>query len=245
MLIGGVEKLSLLDYPDRLSAIIFTQGCNFRCHFCYNPMLVVPSVAPIAVGAKEGLSKDRFISEDDLLAFLRERTSKLEAVVVTGGEPTIQPDLPEFIAKIKALGYLVKLDTNGTNPNMLNYLIKKKLLNYIAMDFKAPLSKYQEVVGVGVDLNNIQKSVKIIKESRLPYEFRTTVAPAFLNPPDIAEMAQELIGAKRWYLQKFASDKSLVDPKLENTKTYTDQDLEAMAVAARAIMKNCNYRTYA
>lgn len=239
MLIGGVEKLSLLDYPDRISAIVFTQGCNFRCHFCYNPMLVLPN----AGGADHKL-KDRLISEDDLLAFLQSRIGKLDAVVITGGEPTINPDLPEFITKIKALGYLIKLDTNGTNPEMLNFLINKKLLNYIAMDFKAPLNKYAEVANVRVDLNNIQKSVKIIQESRLPYEFRTTVAPQFLQPADIEVMAKELMGAKKWWLQKFESNKSLVDTNLENSANYTDQDLEAMAELARAIMNHCYYRTY-
>jgi pyruvate formate lyase activating enzyme len=240
MLIGGVEKLSLLDYPDRLSAIVFTQGCNFRCHFCYNPMLVLPNV-----GGAENKLKDRLISEDDLLAFLQKRIGKLDAVVITGGEPTINSDLPEFITKIKNLGYLIKLDTNGTNPDMLNYLINKKLLNYIAMDIKAPLAKYEEVVNVRVDLNKIQESVKIIKGVKLPYEFRTTVAPNFLKLIDVGIMAKELVGAKKWYLQKFESNKSLVDSKLENTITYTDQELESMAQLGRAIMKNCYYRTYA
>ncbi len=240
MLIGGVEKLSLLDYPDRLSAIVFTQGCNFRCHFCYNPMLVLPTRG----GADDKL-KDRLIAEDDLLAFLAERAGKLEAVVISGGEPTIQPDLPEFITKIKALGYLVKLDTNGTNPDMLNYLLKKKLLNYIAMDIKAPFDKYEQTVNARLDLSKIQKSVKIIKEARLPYEFRTTVGPQFLKPEDILEMAKDLLGVKKWWLQKFESQKKLVDANLENSASYTDQELEAMAEAARAIMTYCYYRTYA
>lgn len=239
MLIGGVEKLSLLDYPDRISAIVFTEGCNFRCHFCYNPMLVLPNA-----GGAENKLKDRLISEDDLLAFLTSRVGKLDGVVITGGEPTINPDLPEFITKIKNLGYLIKLDTNGTNPDMLNYLINKKLLNYIAMDIKAPLAKYEEVVNVRVDLNKIRESVKIIKGAKLSYEFRTTVVPNFLKLIDIGTMAKELVGAKKWYLQKFESNKSLIDSKLENSISYTDQELEAMAELGRAIMSYCYYRAY-
>lgn len=244
MLIGGVEKLSLLDYPDRLSAIIFTQGCNWRCHFCYNPMLVLPSVVHDEVGTKGGLPKDRLINEDDLLAFLAKRVGKLEAVVISGGEPTVNPDLPEFIAKIKSLGYLVKLDTNGTNPEMLNYLLNKKLVNYLAMDFKAPWSKYQEVVNARVDLNKIQKSVKIIKESRLPYEFRTTVVPHFLQPADIEDMARELAKVKKWYLQKFESQKDLVDPKFQGAKSYTDEEMKQLADSAAIISGCCIYRAY-
>jgi pyruvate formate lyase activating enzyme len=239
MLIGGVEKLSLLDYPDRLSAIIFTQGCNFRCHFCYNPMLVLPNA-----GGADNKLKDRLVNEDDLLAFLRERFGKLEAVVITGGEPTIHADLPEFIAKIKSLGYLVKLDTNGTNPAMLQQLLDKKLLDYLAMDVKAPWDKYERVVGVKPDLSKIKKSVKIIMNSGLPYEFRTTVAPDLLSPEDIAALAGELKGAKQWFLQKFESHKDLVDPKFQGAASYTNKDLKAMAEQAAAISGCCIYRAY-
>jgi pyruvate formate lyase activating enzyme len=211
MIIGGLEKLTLLDYPDHLAAIIFTQGCNFRCHFCYNPMLVWPSISGSDEKNKKkekGLSP---LSTEDLFLFLSERFGRLEGVVITGGEPTLQPDLPEFIKKIKEIGYLVKLDTNGTNPKMLESLLADKLIDYIAMDLKAPYDKYEETVNVTVDYKNLQKSVKIIMSSGLPYEFRTTVVPGLLNIDDFAVMGQSIKGAKKWYLQFFKSDTELVD----------------------------------
>ena len=146
MNIGGLQKFSLLDYPEHLSAIIFTQGCNFRCQYCYNPMLVWPirkgRLKDISLSVLDGdqqKGRPQIISEGDLFAFLKTRAGKLDAVVITGGEPTIQPDLSKFIAKIKKLGYLVKVDTNGTNPDMLKKLIKEGLVDYLAMDIKAPL----------------------------------------------------------------------------------------------------------
>ena len=142
MIIGGLEKLTLLDYPDHLAAIIFTSGCNFRCRYCYNPMLVLPD--------KKGGDKNKkdlnSIGNEDLFLFLKERFGKLEGVVITGGEPTLHHDLPDFIKKIKDLGYLVKLDTNGTNPEMLATLIKNKLVDYISMDIKADFNNYEKIV---------------------------------------------------------------------------------------------------
>ncbi|MFA5317984.1 MAG: anaerobic ribonucleoside-triphosphate reductase activating protein [Patescibacteria group bacterium] len=217
MKIGGLQKLSLLDYPEHIAAIIFTQGCNFRCHFCYNPKLVVPQ-------------KDySLISEDSLFEFLRKRKGKIDSVVITGGEPTIHLDLPEFIRKIRELGYLTKLDTNGTNPKMLEFLIQKKLIDYIAMDIKAPLNKYQEVVGVKNVLANITKSIIIIKESRLPHEFRSTIIPCFHKEKDIVEMGKMIWGADKWYLQKFKPMDSLVNEKFSQEKAYTDKEMGALS----------------
>ena len=239
MIIGGLQKLSLIDYPEHLSAIVFTRGCNFRCHYCYNPMLVLPQ------GGRKNKQEDLpSISEADLLAFLSKRQNKLEAVVVTGGEPTMHADLPELIAKIKALGFLVKLDTNGTNPAMLGDLIASKMLDYIAMDYKAPLDRYQDIINIKTNLDNLKKSVKIIIDSGLPYEFRTTVAPSLLNAEDIKIMAQELVGAKLWYLQKLESDKKMVDEAFEQTRAYMDKEMESLAQAGREFILNCIYRQY-
>lgn len=235
MLIGGLEKLSLIDYPDHLSAIVFTQGCNFRCQFCYNPMLVLPN-------SKNRLQKDHLIPEKDLFAFLRSRVEKLDGVVITGGEPTLHADLPDFIQKIRALGYKIKLDTNGTNPDLLKKLIDDQLLDYIAMDFKAPREKYEEVVGVPVDFSKVAKSVKIIKASKLPHEFRTTVAPNLLNQLDLLAMAKFLAGDSKWYLQEFQSNKDLVNQELEGSATYSRRDLQEMAEQARKYVKNCRVR---
>ncbi|MCK4553658.1 anaerobic ribonucleoside-triphosphate reductase activating protein [Candidatus Parcubacteria bacterium] len=233
MLLGGLQKFSLLDYPNHLSAIIFTQGCNFQCQFCYNPMLVV-------VPQKDHHPE---IKEDDLFAFLKKRAGKLDAVVITGGEPTIHADLPEFIDKIKKLGYLVKLDTNGANPKMIKKLIDKKLINYIAMDMKAPKNKYEKIVGVPVDFNKIEKSVKIIMESGLPYEFRTTIVPGLLNKKDdIGKIAKIIKGADKWYLQQFKSDTDLVNKKMEKVEPYSARELEEMCEAGRGHVKRCEVR---
>lgn len=241
MIIGGLEKLTLLDYPDHLAAIIFTQGCNFRCHFCYNPMLVLPRVGADEKNKKEKGFSPSF-STKDLFLFLTERFGRLEGVVITGGEPTLHPDLPSFIEKIKKIGYLVKLDTNGTNPEMLGQLIKDKLIDYIAMDLKAPFDKYEETVGVPVNCRNLQKSVKIIMSSGLPYEFRTTVVPGLLIKEDFAKMGEIIKGARHWYLQSFKSDTDLVDKNYQKQKAYSSADMEEFAAVGRKYVEGCEVR---
>jgi len=246
MLIGGLQKFSLLDYPERVSAIIFTQGCNFRCRFCYNPMLVWPAVVGKSIyapGPEAGRQKDHpAYKEDDLFVFLKSRAGKLDAVVITGGEPCLQPDLPEFIRKIKALGFLVKLDTNGSYPAMLKRLLDEKLIDYIAMDLKAPAEKYKEVIGVKIDFNNIKKSVKLIIESGLPYEFRTTVAPGLINQDDIAAMGEIIKGADKWYLQNFKSNMELLDRALNGRVPYNARQMQEMAEIGREYVKKCEVR---
>lgn len=242
MIIGGFEKLTLLDYPDHLAAIIFTQGCNFRCHFCYNPMLVWPSVSGSDEKNKKkekGLSP---LSTEDLFLFLSERFGRLEGVVITGGEPTLHPDLPDFIARIKKMGYLVKLDTNGTNPEMLEDLISNKLVDYIAMDLKAPYDKYEKTVGVDIDYKNLQKSVKIIMNSGLPYEFRTTVVPGLLEKEDFAVMGGLIKGATKWYLQFFKSDTDLVDSEYEAHPPFTKKEMCEFARIGGGYVNLCEVR---
>lgn len=240
MIIGGLEKLSLLDYPDHLAAIVFTQGCNFRCHFCYNPMLVLPqSGKDVKIKKEKGFSP---LSTENLFLFLKERFGRLEGVVITGGEPTIHPDLPDFIKQIKDIGYLVKLDTNGTNPEMLVNLIKAKLIDYIAMDMKAPLDKYSKTVNVELDWDNIKKSVKIIMKSGLPYEFRTTVVPGLLEKEDFHEMGKVIQGAGKWYLQAFKSDTDLVNREYFGKKAYTSKEMEEFAAIGRKYVKICEVR---
>ncbi len=240
MIIGGLEKLSLLDYPDHLAAIIFTAGCNFRCHFCYNPMLVLPKKGRTEKHKKEkGFSP---LSQKDLFLFLKSRVGRLEGVVITGGEPTLHRDLPSFIKKIKALGYLVKLDTNGSNPTMLAELIKKKLIDYLAMDLKAPFKKYRQVVNAPVNCQNLKKSVKIIKSSGLPYEFRTTVVPGLLGAKDLALMGQTIKGTDKWYLQAFKSDTNLVDAAYQARSAYSAKDMRAFAALGEKYVKLCQVR---
>lgn len=239
MIIAGLEKLSLIDYPDHLSAIVFTQGCNFRCHYCYNPMLVWPKRAD---NGKYGQEGSPYISEESLLSFLRERQGKLNGVVITGGEPTLHKDLPSFIAKIKELDYDIKLDTNGTNPRLLKQLIRDKLLNYIAMDFKAPISSYQEVVNVKLNFLNIEKSAKMIRESGLDYEFRTTVAPQLINKAKIEEMAKFLQETDKWFLQKFKSETDLVNDKYRNLRTYSDKEMDELVKVAKKYLNLVKWR---
>lgn len=239
MIIGGLEKLSLIDYPDHLAAIIFTQGCNFRCHFCYNPMLVLPQKE----AGKRNIEDPSSIESEDLLLFLKERFGRLEGVVITGGEPTMHKDLPEFIAKIKKLGYLVKLDTNGTNPLMLEKLIKAKLIDYIAMDIKGSAKNYEKVVGVKIDFKKIEKSVRIIMTSNLPYEFRTTLVPGLVDQQSFKEMGQLIKGAKQWYLQRFKSDTNLVNQAFQTKDSFSLKEMKEFAELGKEFADICADRS--
>lgn len=202
MKIGGFQKFSLIDYPGKIAAVVFTQGCNFRCSYCHNPELVYPHQFQAQ------------ISENVIFDFLKKRTGKLDAVAISGGEPTIQTNLPQFIRKIKNLGFLVKLDTNGTNPLMLRDLIEAELVDYLAMDIKAPLNKYSEIIGANVDVNTIKRSIVIIMNSRLEYEFRSTLVKNLLTDDDVMNMGLMLGKAKRYFLQKFVpTDKSINNSK--------------------------------
>ena len=239
MIIGGLEKMTLIDYPGQLAAIVFTKGCNFRCHFCYNPLLVWPDRE---TDEKKYEKTCPIILEDEFFLFLKSRQGKLDGVVITGGEPTLHNDLPEFIKKIIDLGYKIKLDTNGTNPEMLGVLLKENLIDYIAMDLKAPLDKYESVVGVKTNCQNLVKSVKMIIESGLPHEFRTTVVPGLLNLADFTAMGEIIEGAHTWYLQKFKSDTQLVDRVLEKNLPFSDTDMEAMVEVGKKYVKICELR---
>ena len=198
MKICGLNKTTLLDYPGCVSATIFVGGCNFRCPFCHNGDLVLCS---------DELPKYR---EEEIFSFLEKRRNVLEGVCVTGGEPTLYNELPEFIKKIKALGYKVKLDTNGSNPKMLKELVREKLVDYVAMDIKAPIYNYDKVCGALVDIEKIKESVEFLKEKSVPYEFRTTVVKELHSKEDIIEIGKWLVGAENYYLQNYQeTDKNL------------------------------------
>ena len=178
MKIGGFQKVSLIDYPGRISAVVFTRGCNFRCPFCHNPELVDP---------------ERFtdlIPEPEILSFLEKRRGRLDAVVITGGEPTLQPELLPFVIHLRAMGYRIKLDTNGALPEVIEEMLGRRLLDYIAMDIKAPLGKYGEATGVKADGRRITRSISLIMGSGIEYEFRTTAVRSFLAPPDFEEIGR-------------------------------------------------------
>ncbi len=211
MLIGGFQKSSLIDYPEKISAIIFTQGCNFRCPYCHNPELIKES------------NKNQKLDKKQIFEFLSSRKGKLDGVVITGGEPTLHKNLPEFISEIKTLGFPVKLDTNGTNPEMLQILLDKGLIDYIAMDIKAPLEKYSEVVCAKVDTDNIMQSIRIIKNSNIDYEFRTTVVKSQLQRADFEKIGAFISGCKKYYLQRFLPVKT-VDEAFLKEKSYSDEE---------------------
>jgi pyruvate formate lyase activating enzyme len=243
MLIGGLQKFSLLDYPGHIAAIVFTQGCNFRCQFCYNPMLVWPTREGRLKNTAEADQNSRpLVSEGDFFDFLNSRTSKLDGVVISGGEPTLQPDLPEFIKKIKELGFKGKLDTNGTNPVMLKKIISAELLDYIAMDIKAPAEKYAAVTGSKIKLSKIEESIKIIRESSLPYEFRSTIVPGLHTAEDIKKMGEMIKGADKWYLQILKSDIDLVNASLKGTKPYDKKEMEEFKKIGIKFVKECGIR---
>ena len=172
MKIGGFQKFSLLDYPGELAAIIFTQGCNFRCPYCHNPELV------------DVAKSDFLYPEEQILDFLKSRKGKLTAVVIGGGEPTLQEDLEDFLDKIKAMNYLIKVDTNGSIPESIENLVNKDLVDYWAMDLKAPESLYPLVTRADIPFSSILKSMEIIRESSKSYEFRTTFFDKLLHLED-------------------------------------------------------------
>lgn len=202
MEIQGLQKLTLLDYPGKVACTVFLGGCDLRCPFCHNGALVL-SPAPAALDA------------GSLLAFLEKRRGVLEGVCVTGGEPLLRPDLPALLAQIRTLGYPVKLDTNGTHPQMLQALVEKRLVDYVAMDVKNCPDRYGETAGVpGLDLAPIRESVDYLLSGAVDYEFRTTVVAEYHDQQALVALAQWIRGARRWYLQPFVDRDTVIRPGL-------------------------------
>lgn len=198
MRIGGFQKLTLIDYPGKIATTVFTIGCSFKCPFCHNPELVIKSEFLPWVGV-----------EEEFFAHLEKRKGKLDGVCITGGEPTIQPDIIEFIKKIKDMGYLVKLDTNGTNPDILKKLYDLKLLDFVATDIKNAPDRYNDTVGLKSNMENVKKSVAMIMNSGVPYEFRTTVVPGIHTEEDFDAIVDWIDGADAYYLQEYRSGKTI------------------------------------
>ncbi|MBN2517087.1 MAG: anaerobic ribonucleoside-triphosphate reductase activating protein [Deltaproteobacteria bacterium] len=211
--IGGLQKFSLIDYPGKICAIIFTQGCNFKCPYCHNPELSNPDLY------------GTIIPEEEIFSFLEKRKGKLDAITITGGEPTLQSDLIDFIKRIKEMSYLVKLDTNGSHPDVLVALIKNNLIDYIAMDVKAPWNKYQKITRSAIKPDIVKKSIDLISKSTIPYEFRTTVVKSQLSMDDLVTIGKNLKNTKLYVLQKFVPSKTR-DPKYLKKKTYSNDDFE-------------------
>ncbi len=224
--IGGVQKVSLVDYPGHVAAALFTIGCNMRCGYCHNPELVLP---------------DRYadaIPEEDILLFLESRIGKLEGVVISGGEPTMHAGLPAFAKAVKDLGFLVKLDSNGTHPAMVKEMIAAGTLDFMAMDIKGPLERYQEVAAYPVDVAAVQETIELLKSSGIGYEFRTTVVKSQLAPEDFVKIGELVKGAPRFALQRFRPGKTL-HPAFRHETTYSDEEFEQLKTVMERYVDEC------
>jgi len=228
--IKGIEKLSVIDYPGKSCAIVFLAGCNFRCPYCQNPDLI----------KRPGSLPD--IKEEEILDFLRERRKWLDGVCISGGEPSLHSGLPAFIRKVRKEGFLVKLDTNGSNPEMLEMLVKDGLVDYIAMDIKAPLEDYERVAGVKVRRSDIRRSAEIIMKSGVEYEFRTTVVPRLFRKGDMERIGKWLKGAERFFVQQFRTGVTL-DRSFQKGTTLSEKELMGLAIIARRYFRHAGVRS--
>ena len=228
MLILGLQKLTLLDYPGRTAATVFTGGCNMRCPFCHNADLVL---TPAALPA---------MKEEEVLSFLSRRTRLLDGVCVTGGEPTLQPDLADFLRSIRALGFSVKLDTNGTRPDTVRALIDEGLIQYCAMDVKSSFEGYAEASGTLVDLSAVRESIALLLEGRIPYEFRTTVVDELHGEETIRSLARSIAGAERYFLQAFKDSGRLINGS--HLHAPTAEKRAVLLAAARESVPSAEWR---
>lgn len=224
MRIAGLQKMTLLDFPGRVAATVFLPGCNFRCPFCHN--------SPLLRGTDE-------LSEDSFFAYLKKRTGLLDGVAVTGGEPTLQPDLEAFLGKIKSLGFAVKLDTNGSQPQYLEKLLQKGLIDYIAMDIKNSPEKYERTSGATGILPSVRESIELIRSCGVEYEFRTTVVAELHEDKDFHAMGQWLRGAKAYFLQCFQDSGDILCPGLH---APSEADLERYLAIAGSYIPNTHLR---
>ena len=227
MKINGFQKLTLLDFPGKVACIVFTPGCNFRCPFCHNASLVTH------------IDGER-IEEEEILSYLKKRQGLLDGVVVTGGEPTLQGDLADFLGKVKALGYAVKLDTNGTSPEKLKTLVEKGLVDYVAMDIKNTAAKYPVTAGCGsAVLGKVEESIDFLLADTVDYEFRTTVTAELHTPQDIGDIAKRIKGAKRYFLQNFIDSGDIVSP---GNTPVTPQVMAEMVKTAQDLVGSASAR---
>ena len=220
MELKGWVRTSLIDFPEHIATVVFTGGCNFRCPMCHNADLVM----------RTGEAPD--LPQEQVWEFLSRRAGLVDGVVVTGGEPTLQPDLAPFLRRVRSMGLDVKLDTNGYRPDVLAELLGEGLVDYVAMDVKAAPEKYPVLAGrADLDVTRVARSIDLLRDSGLPYEFRTTVVPGWLVEGDIDKIAQWIAGAERYVLQQFRSFHTL-DPALEKLSPYPVDRLREMAARA-------------
>ena len=224
--ISGLQKTTLLDYPGKVACTVFLSGCNLRCPFCHNASLVERPVPPQ-------------MSEAEFFAFLGKRRGLLDGVCVTGGEPTLRPDLPEFLAKIRAMGFMVKLDTNGTNPALLEQLMGEGLVDYLAMDIKGAPSRYREICG-GIDvLEPVKQSAALLMSGGIAYEFRTTCVHPFHDPASMADIGEWIAGAEQYYLQGFVDSGDLIGTGMT---ALTKEEMNALRSAVLTYIPNTRLR---
>ncbi len=228
MLLKGLQKLTLLDYPGRMACTVFTGGCNFRCPFCHNASLVVPT-----------RQDDYEISEDDFFAFLESRKNKLSGVCITGGEPTLMPDIARFIGRIKEMGFSVKLDTNGYRPEVLESLVESGLIDYVAMDIKTCAERYPTVAGVDIDIDKIKRSAAFLMKGKIPFEFRTTIVKELHGKDDMKKIGEWLAGDESFFLQGFIDSGDVICDGLNG---YDKKDLTDLLNVLKRYIPNAQIR---
>ena len=232
MEIKGWEKISLLDFPGGICSTLFLGGCNFRCPYCHNRELVLePQNLPT-------------IPAEEVLNFLRQRSSILDAVCLSGGEPTLQEELFFFLAEIKKLGLKVKLDTNGTRPRVISRLLEAGLLDYVALDLKAPYAKYPSLTGTAADTAEVKETVALLKDSSFEHEFRTTVVPELLKEEDILDIAREIAGGRLYVLQQFYPRSTMIDPSLLSLQPYSREKIAQVAHLCQKILQKVHLRGF-
>jgi len=234
MIIAGLQKTTLIDYPKKIACVVFLAGCNFRCPWCYSSELVLPLK----------IVKQPRLSEADFFDFLRKRQGLLEGVVICGGEPTINKGLRQFVEKIKNLGYAVKLDTNGSNPKMLKELVQAGLIDYVAMDIKiSPENNiYKNIMTEGITIDNIKESVDFLKQGNIDFEFRTTVVNTVHKKEDFLKIVKWIGGPNtKYYLQNFRAEKT-IDPEFEKIKPFKKEFLDEIVKEISPYFKDCQVR---
>ena len=232
MIIGGLQRFSLIDYPDKICAVVFTQGCNFRCPYCHNPELVSLRRTGSAPGG---------LKHKEILSFLDRRKGKLDAVTVTGGEPLLQSGLGNFLSAVKGLGYLVKLDTNGSFPSRLEKAIESKSIDYIAMDIKTSLDRYEYVIRRKVEKTKILDSIRLVMDSGLDYEFRTTVVRGLFEKDDFYKIGQLIRNSRLYVLQSFVPSKVL-DDRFLAMRGCSDEEINSHKEIMEGFVQRCVVR---
>lgn len=230
MTISGLQKTTLIDYPEKIACTVFTHGCNFRCPFCHNPELVTKPL-------KEG----EVVSEEEFFKFLKNRRYLLEGVVVTGGEPCINEDIVDFAKKIKEKGFNVKIDTNGSFPEAIQKLLEEKAVDYIAMDIKSTLEEYEATTGGFSEVEKILRSIELIKNSNVDYEFRTTVVKGMHTKESMENIARLLKGIKNFSLQNFKYTKS-ISSEFSKENEFSKKELEKFGKIFEKYVENVNIK---